>query len=120
MGHLQDELLRATRLVVDTGIHKKRWTREQAIDYMVKITGMHRDSVVTEVERYFVLPGQACAYKIGQLKILELRNRAQQALGAKFDIREFHNVVLQLGAAPLTLLDEVINQYIQHVLVSKN
>lgn len=116
LGHLQDELFRAVRLVVDTGIHKKRWTREQAIDYMVKMTGMHRGGVVTEVERYFVWPGQACAYKIGQLKILELRNRAQQALREKFDIREFHNVVLKLGDAPLTILEEVVDQYIQQML----
>ena len=116
LGHLSDELLRAARLVVDTGIHKKRWTREQAIDYMVQTTGFHRDSMITEVERYFVLPGQACAYKIGQLKILELRKRAQEALGKKFDIREFHNTVLTLGAAPLTILEEVVDQYIQNKL----
>jgi len=115
LGHLQAELLRAARLVVDTGIHKKRWTREQAITYMLGVTGMHKDEIITEVERYFVLPGQACAYKVGQLKILELRNRAQQALGEKFDIREFHNVVLTLGAAPLTILEECVGLYIQQI-----
>jgi uncharacterized protein (DUF885 family) len=118
LGHLSDELLRAVRLVVDTGIHRKRWTREQAIEYMVCVTGMHRDSVVTEIERYFVYPGQACAYKIGQLKILELRDRAKKALGVKFDIRQFHNVVLKLGAAPLTVLEEVVDQYIQDTLAN--
>jgi len=112
LGHLRDELLRAVRLVVDTGIHKKRWTREQAIDYMYNATGFDRNSVVTEIERYFVLPGQACSYKIGQLKMLELRARAKKALGYKFDIREFHNAVLTLGSAPLTVLEEVIDQYI--------
>jgi len=113
IGHLQGELMRAARLVVDTGIHKKRWTREQAIDYMEAATGMDHGSVVTEIERYFVLPGQACAYKIGQLKILELRDRARKALGDKFDIRKFHNVVLGVGACPLTILEEVVDEYIQ-------
>jgi uncharacterized protein (DUF885 family) len=116
LGHLQDELLRAARLVTDTGIHHKRWTREQAIEYMVQVTGMHYDSVATEVERYFVLPGQACSYKIGQLKILELRKRAKDTLRNKFDIREFHNVVLQHGAVPLMVLEELVDQYIQDVL----
>lgn len=116
LGHLQDELLRAARLVVDTGIHKKRWTREQAITYMKEATGYHQDSIITEVERYFVWPGQACAYKIGQLKILELRQRARSALGNNFDIREFHDVVLTLGAAPLVVLEEVVDLYIHNKL----
>lgn len=113
LGHLGDELFRAARLVVDTGIHHKRWSREQAIDYMVEVTGMHRSSAATEVERYFVYPGQACSYKIGQLKLLELRKRMKDALGNKFDIREFHNVVLKLGAAPIIVLEEVIDRYIK-------
>jgi len=112
LGHLADELFRAARLVVDTGIHHKRWSREQAIDYMVQVTGMPKSSVATEIERYFVYPGQACSYKIGQLKLLELRKRMKDALGDKFDIREFHNVVLKLGAAPLTVLEEVVDEYI--------
>jgi uncharacterized protein (DUF885 family) len=112
LGHLQDELLRAVRLVVDTGIHKKRWTREEAINYMEKATGYDTNNITTEVERYFVFPGQACSYKIGQLKILELRQRAKNTLGYTFDIREFHNVILTLGAAPLSLLEEVVDQYI--------
>lgn len=116
VGHLQDELLRAVRLVVDTGIHHKKWSREQAIEYMKANTGMHLDSVITEIERYFVMPGQACAYKIGQLKILELRDKAKTVLQEKFDIREFHDVVLMLGAAPLTVLEEVINVYVQKKL----
>ncbi len=117
LGHLQDELLRAVRLVVDTGIHKKRWSREQAIEYMAQNTGYHLSNVITEVERYFVMPGQACAYKIGQLKILELRKRAKDTLKEKFDIREFHNVVLTLGAAPLTVLEEAVNDYIAQKLI---
>jgi uncharacterized protein (DUF885 family) len=119
LGHLGDELLRAVRLVVDTGIHKKKWTREQAIDYMQSVIGANIDSVATEVERYFVMPGQACSYKIGQLKILELRQRAKDKLGKNFDIRDFHNVVLTLGAAPLTVLEEVVDKYIQDKLSSK-
>jgi uncharacterized protein (DUF885 family) len=115
LGHLRDELFRAVRLVVDTGIHKKRWSYEEAIAYMEKETGIPHKVVVTEVERYFVLPGQACAYKIGQLKILELRARAKEALKEKFDIKEFHNVVLKLGAAPLAILEEVVNDYIKKV-----
>ena len=113
IGHLQDELLRAVRLVVDTGIHYKRWTHAQAIDYMVNATGMHRNSVVTEVERYFVLPAQACSYKIGQLKILELRKKAKDTLGAQFNIKEFHNVILKLAAAPIAVLEEQIDNYIK-------
>lgn len=112
IGHLQDELMRAVRLVVDTGIHKKRWTREQAIAYMERELGMHHDSVVTEIERYFVLPGQACSYKIGQLKLLELRAKMRNALGDRFDLRVFHDLVLSLGAAPLTVLEDVIDAHI--------
>ncbi len=113
LGHFQDELMRAARLVIDTGIHYKRWTREHAIDYMQEVTGMHYNSVVTEVERYFVLPGQACAYKIGQLKILELRKRAKDMLGERFDIKEFHDIILRTAAVPLVVLEEVINAYIK-------
>ncbi len=118
LGHLQDELLRAVRLVVDTGIHHQRWTREQAIDYMEEITGYAHNTIVTEVERYFVLPGQACAYKIGQLKILELRKRAQEKLGQKFDIRDFHDVILKVAAVPLIILEEIVDQYIKEKLIA--
>jgi len=120
LGHLQDELLRAARLVIDTGIHHRRWTREQAIAYMQEATGYHYNSVVSEVERYFVLPGQACAYKIGQLKILELRKRAKDMLGEKFDIREFHDVVLGVATVPLTILEEVVDRYIMEKSNSEN
>jgi uncharacterized protein (DUF885 family) len=112
IGALQAELFRAVRLVVDTGIHAKRWTRSQAIDYMRAHTGMAEAEVVTEVERYIVSPGQACAYKVGQLKILELRQRAIDRLGPRFDIREFHDVVLTNGELPLTLLERVVDEWI--------
>ena len=112
LGALQAELFRAVRLVVDTGIHRKHWTRQQAIDYMVKNTGMSEAEVVTEIERYIVNPGQACAYKVGQLKIIELRERARQRLGARFDIRRFHDVVLENGALPLGLLERVVDEWI--------
>lgn len=112
LGRLQLELLRAARLVVDTGMHAKGWTREQAIDYMVSTTGMAPADVTTEVERYMALPGQACAYKVGELKILELREKAKAALGDKFDIRDFHAVVLENGGVPLTLLEQLVDEWI--------
>ncbi len=112
LGYLQAQLFRAVRLVVDTGIHQRRWTREQAIEYMSSHTGMPPSEVVTEIERYIVLPGQACAYKVGQLKILELRQRAREALGPRFDLRRFHNVLLGHGAVPLTLLEELVDRWI--------
>lgn len=116
IGHLQDELFRAVRLVVDTGIHRKRWNREEAIQYMMAKCGYSEEGITTEVERYFVMPGQACSYKIGQLKILELRNRAKGKLGSAFDIRQFHDVVLQSGALPLDILDEEVDRYISKML----
>jgi uncharacterized protein (DUF885 family) len=112
LGRLQDEMFRAVRLVVDTGLHSKRWTREQAIDYMVANTGMSEPAVVIEIERYLVQPGQALAYKVGMLKILELRERAKTTLGSKFDIREFHDEVLKNGAMPLAVLEQVIDAYV--------
>jgi uncharacterized protein (DUF885 family) len=111
LGRLQLEMLRATRLVVDTGIHRKRWTREQAIDYMIEKTGRPRGDVVAEVERYFVLPGQALAYKVGMQKIMDLRTAAQKRLGSKFDIREFHGVVLTNGELPLGTLEAQVNAW---------
>jgi len=112
VGRLQAELFRAVRLVVDTGIHAKRWTREQAIEYMLNNTGMAESDVISEIERYIVMPGQACAYKIGMMKILELRAKAKQALGDKFDVRDFHDVVLKNGAVPLDILEIFIDNYI--------
>jgi uncharacterized protein (DUF885 family) len=111
-GRLQSEMFRAVRLVVDTGIHRKHWTREQAIDYMREKTGMSRGEVVSEVERYFVMPGQALAYKIGMLRILELRSRAQAQLGAAFDIRQFHAVVLGSGSLPLNILQQQVDKWV--------
>jgi uncharacterized protein (DUF885 family) len=112
LGHLQAALFRATRLVVDTGLHHKRWTREQAIDYMRATTGMTETDVVAEIERYIVMPGQACAYMVGKLKLLELRGRAQAALGEKFDLKEFHDVVLKNGAVPLSILERLVDEWI--------
>ena len=112
LGRLQAELFRAVRLVVDTGIHAQRWTRERAIAYMLEHTGMGEKEVTSEIERYIVMPGQACAYKVGMLKIRELRTRAQQELREKFDVREFHDVVLKNGALPLEILEQQVNEYI--------
>jgi uncharacterized protein (DUF885 family) len=112
VGRLEAELFRAARLVVDTGLHAKGWSREQAISYMVTTTGMNESEVITEVERYMGLPGQACAYKVGQLKILELRERARLALGPKFNLKEFHAVVLENGAVPLTVLEKLVDEWI--------
>jgi uncharacterized protein (DUF885 family) len=112
LGRLQAEMFRAVRLVVDTGIHSKRWTRERAIDYMIEHTGMPPSEVETEIERYFVDPGQALGYKVGMLKILELRERAKTAMGPKFDLKEFHNIVLANGALPLTVLERLVDEFI--------
>ncbi|WP_037458310.1 DUF885 domain-containing protein [Shewanella sp. HN-41] len=112
IGRLQAELFRAVRLVVDTGIHHSRWTREQAIDYMKKNTGMSDRDVTAEIERYIVMPGQATAYKVGMMKILELREKAKLALGDKFNLRNFHDVVLKNGAVPLDILEQIVNRYI--------
>lgn len=112
LGCLDSELFRAVRLVVDTGIHFKRWDREQAIVYMTDHSAQDADSIVSEVERYIVMPGQACAYKIGMIKMLELRDRARSILGDKFDLRQFNSVLLQNGAMPLYLLEKVVQGYI--------
>jgi uncharacterized protein (DUF885 family) len=112
LGAYVAEIFRAVRLVVDTGIHARRWSRERAIDYMLANTGMPRTDVVAEVERYIVAPGQACAYKIGQLQILELRERARERLGDDFDLRAFHDLVLGQGSLPLEILERVVDQWI--------
>jgi uncharacterized protein (DUF885 family) len=116
LGRLQAELFRAVRLVVDTGLHAKGWSREKAIEYMVNTTGITETEVISEIERYMGMPGQACAYKVGQLKFLELRERAKLALGAKFDLKEFHAVVLENGAVPLTLLEQLVDEWIANTL----
>ena len=115
LGRLQAELLRAVRLVVDSGIHALGWTREQGIEYMVNTTGMAESDATSEVERYMAMPGQATAYKVGQLKILELRERARRELGDRFDLKEFHTVVLENGAVPLTVLEQLVDQWIAEV-----
>ena len=112
LGRLQAELFRAVRLVVDTGIHAKRWTREEAIEYMLANTGIAESDVVSEIERYIVSPGQATAYKVGMMELLRLRDEAKNALGDKFDVRDFHDTVLQNGALPLTALRELVMKYI--------
>jgi uncharacterized protein (DUF885 family) len=105
-------MFRAVRLVVDTGIHAKRWSREEAIDYMLAKTGMTEDEVTREIERYSVWPGQATGYKTGQLAILELREAAEAALGESFDIRQFHELLLMNGAMPLALLKDQVTAWI--------
>ncbi|HEX5182819.1 MAG TPA: DUF885 domain-containing protein [Allosphingosinicella sp.] len=111
-GHLNDEILRAMRLVVDTGIHSMGWTRDQSIKYMLDNSAMSPTDATAEVERYIAIPGQALAYKIGQLTIRRLRTRAEQELGPKFDVREFHAQVLMSGALPMKVLEEKINAWI--------
>lgn len=110
LGYLRSELFRAARLVVDTGIHYKKWTREQAYQYMLYNVGW---SSYKEIDRYIVWPGQACAYKTGELKVLELRERAKKELGEKFDIKDFHTVVLKHGSIPLEILEQLVGDYIK-------
>ena len=112
-GRLSDEMLRAMRLVVDTGLHSKGWTREQAIKYMLDNSSLAESDVTAEVERYIVWPGQALGYKLGQLRITELRARAQAALGDRFDVREFHSQVLRDGAVPMDVLTAKIDRWIE-------
>jgi uncharacterized protein (DUF885 family) len=105
-------MYRAVRLVVDTGMHAKRWSREQSIDYMVGKTGMTDAEVTREIERYVVWPGQATSYKVGQLALLRMREEAERALGPRFDLREFHEVVLMNGAMPLAVVEEIVREWI--------
>jgi uncharacterized protein (DUF885 family) len=112
LGRLQAELFRAVRLVVDTGLHDKRWTREQAITYMSEQTGTAESDVIAEIERYMAWPGQALGYKLGMLKILSLREQAKKRLGDKFDLAEFHDVVLLNGAVPMTVLSRNVNHWL--------
>jgi len=113
LGRLQAEMFRAVRLVVDTGIHHKRWTREHAIEYMVSKTGMTEAEVTREIERYIVWPGQATAYKTGQLAILDMRAKAETRLGSDFNLRNFNEMILENGAMPLGILESVVDEWIE-------
>jgi uncharacterized protein (DUF885 family) len=112
LGRLQAEMFRAVRLVVDTGMHAKHWSREQAIAYMLEKTGNTEDEVTREIERYVVWPGQATAYKTGQLAILRMRARAEQGLGDKFSLKAFHELVLGNGAMPLGIMDQTVDAWV--------
>jgi uncharacterized protein (DUF885 family) len=112
LGRLQAELHRAVRLVVDTGMHAKKWSREQAITYMVETEGLDEATSTSEIERYVVWPGQALGYKLGQLKILALREEARQALGDAFDIRDFNQQVLDVASAPLPYIETTTRRWI--------
>jgi uncharacterized protein (DUF885 family) len=113
LGRLQAELHRAVRLVVDTGMHAKKWSREQAIDYMIAVEGVEEGTAISEVERYAVWPGQALGYKLGMLKILELREEAQQELGDAFDIRAFNDTVLHVASTPLPYIEATVRDWIR-------
>ena len=112
IGQLHDALLRAVRLVLDSGLHDRRWTREQAVAYFAEHLGDPESTAIQEVERYCVIPGQACAYMLGKMEFLRLRDRARKALGRRFDIRAFHDAVLLAGNMPLTVLDRRVDAYI--------
>jgi uncharacterized protein (DUF885 family) len=111
-GRLENEMWRSVRLVVDTGVHSQHWTRQQMVDYFHDHTAMDDTNIASEVDRYIAWPGQALAYKMGQMKILELRERAKRELGVKFDIRKFHDAVLGEGPLPLDVLDQQITSWI--------
>src|SRR5690606_17547412 len=110
-GYLQNELWRAIRLVVDTGLHAKGWSRQQVIDYMLANSAASQTDAVAEAERYMAIPGQALAYKVGELKIVQLRQQAQDALGPRFDVRAFHAQVLKDGSVPLDILQQKIERW---------
>jgi uncharacterized protein (DUF885 family) len=112
-GRLSDEIWRACRLVVDTGLHAKGWTRQQAIDYLLANTAISEIDARSEIDRYIGWPGQACAYKIGQLEILDMRAKAELALGEAFDIRGFHDALLLQGAVPLPVLRRLAEQWVE-------
>jgi uncharacterized protein (DUF885 family) len=113
LGRLQAEMFRAVRLVVDTGMHAKKWSREQAIEYMIEKTGNTEDEVTREIERYVVWPGQATSYKTGQLAILDIRADAEAALGDKFNLRAFNEMILINGAMPLDILKQVAAEWVE-------
>ena len=117
-GYLQNELWRAIRLVVDTGLHSKGWSRQQVIDYMLENSAASQTDAVSEAERYMAIPGQALAYKVGELKIMQLRKQAETALGPRFDVRAFHAEVLKDGSVPLDILQQKLERWIQNPAVS--
>lgn len=119
-GQLTYEIWRAVRLVIDTGIHSKGWSRQQAIEYFTSTMPKSQLEAEVEVDRYITWPGQALAYKVGQLKFLELRNKARAVLGEKFDVREFHDQVLRNGALPMDVLEKSVNEWIESVKKNKN
>ncbi len=112
LGYLQGQKFRACRLVVDTGLHAKRWSREQAVDWMMSATGRSREAITSEVDRYCSGPGQACGYKVGHTEIVRLREKARAAMGSRFDLRDFNDVVVSAGTVPLTVLARVVDGYI--------
>ena len=112
IGYMHDAMFRGVRLVVDTGMHAMRWSREQALKYYMDTLGDGEASAATEIERYAIWPGQACSYMLGKLEFLKLRDKARAALGARFNIRDFHDAVLLCGAVPLSVLDDVVDNYI--------
>ena len=111
-GRLENEMWRDIRLVIDTGVHAKHWSRDQMVEYFHKYTAMDEPNVQSEVDRYIAWPGQALAYKLGQLEILKLREEARQKLGSKFNIRDFHDEVLARGPLPLNVLDAEVESWI--------
>jgi uncharacterized protein (DUF885 family) len=112
LGYLQLQLLRACRLVADTGLHSKRWSRERAVNWLVEATGHPAEAITSEVDRYCVIPGQACGYKVGQREMLRLREKAKMSLGSRFDLRDFDDVVVSAGTVPLTVLARAVDAYI--------
>ena len=115
-GRLSYEMWRACRLVIDTGIHSQGWTRQQAMDFFAENTALSELNIRAEVDRYISWPGQALAYKLGELKIWEMRRNAEAVLGERFDLREFHDVILANGALPIAMLESVVERYIDETL----
>jgi len=113
-GALTYDMWRAIRLVVDTGMHYKNWSRDEAIEFFKENAAKTEQDIINEIDRYLIMPGQALAYKIGQLKIMELKDKSKTTLGDKYDIKDFHHVILGEGALPLDLLEEKVNYYIQN------